>query len=117
VWQRDAKSNDSERTIALDTRSVTVLHDHRRRQLEQRLAAGPAWSTHPQNHDLVFARADGSAIPPKRASQLFTRHVDTAGLPRIGVHGLRHSWATLALRAGVISSRSSRNASATPTRP
>jgi integrase len=98
VWQRDAKSDDSERTIALDTRTVTVLNDHRRRQLEQRLAAGPVWSTHPQDQDLVFTRADGTAIPPKRASQLFTRHVDTAGLPRIGVHGLRHSWATLARR-------------------
>jgi integrase len=101
VWQRDAKSDDSERTIALDTRTVAVLNDHRRRQLEQRLAAGPGWTTHPQDHDLVFTRADGTAIPPKRASQLFTRHVDAAGLPRIGVHGLRHSWATLALRAGV----------------
>ncbi len=29
------------------------------------------------------------------------RRVDAVGLPRIGVHGLRHTWATLALRAGV----------------
>jgi integrase len=54
VWQRDAKSDDSERTIALDARTVAVLHDHRRRQVAE------------------------------------------AGLPRIGVHGLRHTWATLA---------------------
>jgi integrase len=105
VWQRDAKSDDSERTIALDTRTITVLNDHRRHQVEQRLAAGPAWSTHPQDHDLVFTRPDGTAIPPKRASQQFTRQVDAAGLPRIGVHGLRHTRATLALRAGVISTR------------
>jgi integrase len=55
----------------------------------------------PQDRDLVFTRPDGTAIPPKRASQMFTRRVDAAGLPRIGVHGLRHTWATLALRAGV----------------
>ena len=103
VWQRNAKSDDSERTIALDTRTVTVLTGHRKRQAEERLAAGPAWSTQPQDHDLVFTRPDGTAIPPKRASQMFTRQVDAAGLPRIGVHGLRHTWATLALRAGVIS--------------
>jgi integrase len=101
VWQRDAKSDDSERTIALDTRTIAVLNDHRRRQLEERLAAGPAWSTPPQDQDLVFTRPDGTAIPPKRASQQFTRQVDAAALPRIGVHGLRHTWATLALRAGV----------------
>lgn len=101
VWQRDAKSDDSERTIALDARTVAVLHDHRRRQLEERIAAGPGWSTNEQDHDLVFTRPDGTAIPPKRASQMFTRHVDAAGLPRIGVHGLRHTWATLADMRGV----------------
>jgi integrase len=101
VWQHDAKSDDSERTIALDTRTITVLQAHRRRQAEQRLAAGPGWSIEAQDRKLVFTRPDGTAIPPKRASQLFTRHVDAAGLPRIGVHGLRHTWATLALRAGV----------------
>ena len=101
VWQDDAKSDDSERTLALDTRSVAVLREHRRQQLQERLACGPAWSTDPQDRDLVFTRPDGTAIPPKRASQMFTRRVDAAGLPRIGVHGLRHTWATLALRAGV----------------
>jgi integrase len=101
IWQRNAKSDDSERSIALDTRTLAVLHDHRRRQLERRLAAGPAWSTNDQDRDLIFTRPDGTAIPPKRASQAFTYHVDRAGLPRIGVHGLRHTWATLALRAGV----------------
>ncbi len=101
VWQRNAKSDDSERTVVLDTRTVTVLIGHRRRQAEERLAAGPAWSTQPQDHDLVFTRPDGIAIPPKRASQMFARQVDAAGLPRIGVHGLRHTWATLAVCAPV----------------
>lgn len=101
VWQSDAKSDDSERTIALDARTVATLRDHRTRQVTERLAAGPAWSTDERDRDLVFTRPDGTAIPPKRASQMFTRRVDAAGLPRIGVHGLRHTWATLALRAGV----------------
>ncbi len=98
IWQLDAKNDDREGTIALETRTITVLHDHRERQLDVRRAAGPVWSTQPQDHDLVFTRPDGGAIPPKRASRMFTRHVDAAGLPRSGVHGLRHSWATLARR-------------------
>jgi integrase len=49
----------------------------------------------------VFTRPDGTAMPPKRASQQFTRQVDAVNLPRVGVHGLRHTWATLALRADV----------------
>ncbi|HEX2029554.1 MAG TPA: site-specific integrase [Nitriliruptorales bacterium] len=101
VWQDDAKSNESERTVALDARTVAILREHRTRQAAERLAAGPAWSTHDRDRDLVFTRPDGTAIPPKSASQMFTRRVDAVALPRIGVHGLRHTWATLALRAGV----------------
>jgi integrase len=32
---------------------------------------------------------------------MFARHVELAELPRIRLHGLRHTWATLALGAGV----------------
>jgi integrase len=32
---------------------------------------------------------------------VFHRRVVAAGLPRIRLHDLRHTWATLALRAGV----------------
>jgi integrase len=32
---------------------------------------------------------------------MFDRHVTAAGLPRIRLHDLRHSWASLALGAGV----------------
>jgi integrase len=80
VWQRDAVSDDSERTIALDTRTIAALNDHRRRQLAERLAAGPAWSTNEHDRDLVFTRPDGTALPPKRASQQFTRQVDAHAL-------------------------------------
>ncbi len=76
IWQRNAKSHDSERSIALDTRTLAILHDRHRRQLEQRLAAGPIWSTNDQDRDLIFTRPDGTAIPPKRASQAFTHHVE-----------------------------------------
>lgn len=100
VWQEGAKSRDSERTIALDVRTVAELRAHRRRQTEERLAAGPAWSTGQRDRDLVFTRLDGTAIPPRSASQMFTHRADAASLPRIGLHGLRHTWATLALRAG-----------------
>ena len=34
-------------------------------------------------------------------SRTFDRLVASAGLPRLTLHGLRHSWATLALEAGV----------------
>jgi integrase len=61
------------------------------------MALGPAW----QGHDLVFCREDGSPIWPRSFSRAFQRHADAAGLPSIRLHDLRHSWATIALVAGV----------------
>jgi integrase len=54
-----------------------------------------------QDYDLVFCRADGSPWHPKTVS---TRFVDTAerlGMPHLSLHGLRHTWATLALGGNV----------------
>ena len=50
---------------------------------------------------LLFTWPDGRPIHPARFSQWFQQHVVAAGLPRITVHGLRHSYATAALKAGV----------------
>jgi integrase len=51
--------------------------------------------------DLVFTREDGSPIHPQSFSEAFERHAAAAKLPKLRLHGLRHTHATLALRAGV----------------
>jgi integrase len=50
---------------------------------------------------LVFTRPDGSALHPDRVSKLFDSLLGEAGLQRIRFHDVRHTWATLALTAGV----------------
>lgn len=50
---------------------------------------------------LVFTREDGQGNRPKRLSSAFTAAARRAGLDSIGLHGLRHTYATAALRAGV----------------
>jgi integrase len=101
LFQELAKSEAGERMIALDTGTVAVIREHHRRQAAERLAIGPGWSGRPQDADLVFTQPTGKHLHPKKVSAAFTRHADRLGLPRIGVHGLRHTWATLAFRAGV----------------
>lgn len=49
----------------------------------------------------VFARPDGSPLDPSTVSHLFARVLKKAGLPHIRFHDLRHSHATLMLKAGV----------------
>lgn len=53
------------------------------------------------DHDLVFAWPDGRTYHPERFSRSFVRLVNRWGLPPLSVHGLRHTWATLALQSGV----------------
>jgi integrase len=49
---------------------------------------------------LVFAHPDGRVISP-RLSDWFEHHVEAAGLPRIRLHDLRHSFATGAQTGGI----------------
>ncbi|HKO23314.1 MAG TPA: site-specific integrase [Chloroflexota bacterium] len=49
---------------------------------------------------MVFANAQGGPINPDNVDRDFDRLVAKAGIRRITIHGLRHTYATLALAAG-----------------
>lgn len=66
-------------------------------QAERRLAVGPGWAA----GDFVFTRPDGKRLHPERLSMTFNETIRRHGLPPIPLHGLRHTWATLALEAGI----------------
>jgi len=93
----DTKTNKSRRRIGLDAVTVEVLRAHRQRQRQERVLAGPIW----QDRGLVFTQEDGSAVHPDRYSRWFTTLVRKAGVPKIRLHDVRHTNATLALEAGV----------------
>jgi integrase len=93
----EPKTPRSRRVIALDPGTVKTLKSHRKVQNEGRLLAGQTW----QDRDLVFAAPDGGILHPQTLSGAFERAVEAAGLPPIGIHGLRHSSASLGLAAGV----------------
>lgn len=91
------KTAKGRRTVALDPTTVAALRTHRARQSQERLALGAGWD----DQDLVVTGPAGGPIHPKTVSYLFTRAAAAAGLPPIRLHDLRHTHATLALRAGI----------------
>lgn len=99
------KSMKGARTVALDDFTLAALRQWRARQLEMRLAAGPAWQ--PLNvdsfgqamPDVVFTYADGRIVRPQTWRRWLHRICDDHGLRRIPPHDLRHTYATHALQA------------------
>ena len=78
---------------------VDALRYHRTRQREEQLKLGPAWHN---TEGLVFTSTIGT---PLVASNVRYKHflplLKRAGLPQIRLHDLRHTAATLLLRANV----------------
>ncbi len=93
----ETKTASSRRLITLAPDTVTALKAHRARQGEERLAVGVGY----QEVGLIFAHVDGSPLNPATVSRRFDRLVAEAKLPAITLHGVRHSWATLALLEGI----------------
>src|SRR5207245_7929758 len=74
-----------------------ALRTHRLRQLEERVALGPAW----RDSGLVFTTAIGTAVHPSNFRRSFSRATMRAGLGHWHPHELRHSAVSLLSAAGV----------------
>lgn len=97
VAEHPPKTKRGQRSIALDAGTIEALRAHRRRQLEDRLRAGPAWT----DIGFVFCGLDGLPLHPDTLTSTFKRLRDPLPLPAITLHDLRHTSASLALAAGV----------------
>ncbi|MEJ7569018.1 MAG: tyrosine-type recombinase/integrase [Gaiellaceae bacterium] len=93
----EPKTDQSRRSIDLDPETVTVLREHRKRQLEDRLAFGRGYA----DSELVFRREDGEPVVPALFSLAFKQLLKTARLPEIRLRDLRHTHAALLGKAGV----------------
>lgn len=109
---RELKTARGSRTIPLGSTALGVLRRLRRRQLEERLALGPAQL----EQGLVFGDAIGNPLPPYRLSQWFASFVRKGGFAQLRFHDLRHAHATLCWREA-FTRRWSASASATPASP
>ena len=97
VTFRTPKTPRSRRSVALSRDSIAALREHRRRQLEARLAG----VEHYEVLDLVFATPAGHPLKPYNVSGAFSRLVKSTGLAPLRFHDLRHTAATLMLLADI----------------
>jgi integrase len=84
-------------TPSLDPPTVAYLRRRLAMLDEERRAFGQSY--HDQGK--LFSHPDGKPIHPDTITRRFNRLVDRAGLPRIRLHDVRHTYATLSLDAGV----------------
>lgn len=93
-WQfKGVKSSAGRRNIDVPPALLGRLREHQRQQLE----AG-----RPNPHHLLFVDKRGRPSPRSdSAEKSFKRFIEQIGLPRMRLYDLRHTCATLLLKAGV----------------
>lgn len=84
------------RTVDLDQTTVIKLGEHRDRQLRESMGRR-GW----EDSGYVFTRDDGTHLDPRTLTHTFRWLVDNSDLPRIRLHDLRHTHASIAVKAGV----------------
>jgi integrase len=92
--ESETKTEAGARSLALDPTTRQALARYIATWREERRLLG-------QSTDLLFVWPSGQPLHPDTITGLFHRHAAAAGLPKIRLHDVRHSYATAALRAGV----------------
>ena len=77
--------------------TVALLHEIRGKQITQQLEVADAWT----DSGYVFTDEAGMPVDPNLATRTFKKVLASAGLPKLTIHGLRHTHATILLEQGV----------------
>lgn len=86
----DGKSEDSRRTLSLDLFTVAA----RRQYVETIHSERGAFGTAYPDHGKLMCFQDGRRRHSDTVTRRFNRLVDEAGVRRIRLHDVRHTWAT-----------------------
>jgi integrase len=93
----DGKTEGSRRTISLDSFTVAAL----RRFVEMIEGERDAFGASYPDHGMLMCFEDARRLHPDTVTSRFNRLVDQAGVRRIRLHDVRHTYATLARDLGV----------------
>ena len=94
---KEPKTSNGRRTVSLPPSMTILLRQYKEDQKKLVEQLGKTLT----NGDFVFSRPDGRPLDPNAVTHNFTKTIKKAGLPHIRLHDLRHTHATLMLKAGV----------------
>jgi integrase len=97
VIEEDMKTKSSKRSIPLAENLIKELKAHKVRQAKEKLQIGDMYN----DQGLVFCQEDGSPIEPKSFTKRFQNLLKQAGLPKLRLHDLRHTHASLLLSENI----------------
>jgi integrase len=90
VIESDGKTENAQHMIALDPFTLAVLKVHTETLDAERAEFGPDY----QDHGLLFCWENGKPPHPDTITRRFHKLSEAAGLPKINLHDVRHSYAT-----------------------
>jgi integrase len=93
----DGNTKASRRRVSLDRFTVQALRAH----LDRLDREHAAWGTVHHPAGPLFCHPDGRPLHPDTITRRFNRLVDRADVPRIRLHDVRHTYATLSIDAGI----------------
>jgi len=90
-------SGTSKRIIPISFEILRQLKEHRKRQLQDRIAMGSTYS----DHNLVFCTGKGAPIEPSYFLQKYNRLIQASGITKVSFHSLRYTFVQRSLEAGM----------------
>jgi len=102
VWRStrrdgDTKTPKSRRSLRLPSRAIQTLTAHKKRQAEERRAAGQAW----HENNLVFCHEDGTQYSRDALNYRFSKMTKRAGIGHWHAHEGRHTAVSIMSHNGV----------------
>lgn len=95
--EKEPKTDNSVRTLYISDALYMILNKEKAKQDKNRKLLGELY----HDNEYVCAWPDGRPYRPNYLSELFTKFIKDNGLPKITLHGLRHTFASLSHAAGI----------------
>ena len=97
IIDKDTKNQSSDRTLALPDDVVELLTEEKAKQEKNKEYFGDLY----ENSGYVVVRDDGKPYRPNYLSVKFKKLIEANGMPPLTLHGLRHTFASVANSQGI----------------